>query len=71
MVALSEKNLRSNKEPTVLLLNQEGQFDSFGSKAEEKYTELEQNDPVAAKDWYFFRRFKMQLYNNKVLTSVC
>ena len=59
----------SYKEPTILLLNQEGQFDSFGSKAEEKLTQLQQEDPDGANDWYLFRNFKMQLYNNKVILN--
>ncbi|XP_071128827.1 heat shock 70 kDa protein 12A-like isoform X1 [Mytilus edulis] len=60
----------SHKEPTILLLNQEGQFDSFGSKAEEKLTQLQQEDPDGANDWYLFRNFKMQLYNNKSLSKL-
>ena len=54
----------SLKTPTCVLFNQRGMFDSFGGDAEDKYTSLAEDEKH--RDWYFFRRFKMQLYRNKV-----
>ena len=54
----------SSKAPTTILLTNEEQFDSFGYKAEEKYTELLENDE--AEGWRFFKQFKMKLFENKV-----
>ncbi|XP_060065910.1 heat shock 70 kDa protein 12A-like [Ylistrum balloti] len=53
--------LQSQKTPTCILFDKNKTFDSFGYKAEDKYSDLsldEEHD-----DWYFFRRFKMELYN--------
>ncbi|OWF51207.1 heat shock 70 kDa protein 12B-like [Mizuhopecten yessoensis] len=56
------KNLFSLKAPTCVLLKPDRTFDSFGYEAEDKYTELFQED--SHEDWYFFKRFKMTLHNN-------
>ena len=58
-------DLISHKSPTCVLLKPDKQFDSFGYVAESNYAEL--TDANKHTDWYFFRRFKMMLYN----TSVC
>lgn len=54
----------SLKTPTCLLLDNKEELSSFGYEAENKYTDIvydrKQND------YFFFHRFKMQLYNNKV-----
>lgn len=54
----------SLKTPTCLLLNQKQKFESFGYEAETKYSTIvirkKQNE------YYFFRNFKMQLYETKV-----
>ncbi|CAG2190345.1 unnamed protein product [Mytilus edulis] len=52
----------SLKTPTCVLFDHNGEFHSFGAEAEEKYTTLAENE--AHENWYFFRRFKMQLYRN-------
>jgi hypothetical protein len=39
-------------------------FHSFGGDAEDKYTELAQADEHI--DWFYFKRFKMQLYDKHV-----
>lgn len=54
----------SLKTPTCVLFDPERNFHSFGYKAEEKYSNLAFDDKHL--DWYFFRRFKMMLYNNMV-----
>lgn len=42
-----------------------GEFVVFGIDVEDKYIELVLNEEYY--DWYFFRWFKMMLYNNQVL----
>jgi len=56
--------LMSLKAPSCALFTPEGVFDSFGYDAEERYADLA-NDGQH-KDWYYFSRFKMLLYENKV-----
>ena len=46
-----------------LLLNSSGQFEAFGFEAVSKYNELCEDE---AQDYFYFDRFKMKLYNNKV-----
>jgi len=60
------KNLFSLKTPTCVLLDPNQKFHSFGYEAEDKYTELALEEEH--EDWYYFKRFKMTLYNNMVLT---
>ncbi|XP_069129610.1 heat shock 70 kDa protein 12A-like [Argopecten irradians] len=53
--------LQSQKTPTCALFDKNQVFHLFGYEAEDKYSDLfldEEQD-----DWYFFRRFKMELYN--------
>lgn len=53
------------KTPTCLLLDRNQKIESFGHLAEEKYADLcEDGDE---KEFYFFRRFKMKLYETKVI----
>ena len=59
-----QKNLISLKTPTCVLLKPDKSFHSFGYAAEEKYAELALDDEHDS--WYFFKRFKMSLYNNTV-----
>ncbi|XP_052784688.1 heat shock 70 kDa protein 12A-like [Mya arenaria] len=59
--------LMSLKTPTSVLLNPEGQFDSFGFEAEDKYAGLAEDDEHH--DWKLFRRFKMVLHSNEHLTK--
>ena len=59
-----QTNLASWKTPTCVLLEPDTSFHSFGYEAEEKYEELALNDEHDS--WYFFKRFKMSLYNNTV-----
>lgn len=57
-------NIISSKNPTVLLLDSKQKFVAFGFEAEDKYAELAADGEH--KDYYFFRRFKMSLYNATV-----
>lgn len=66
VMGIGQKGLESLKVPTVLLLNPDREFVAFGFEAESKYSELLQDDPDEAQKWYYFSRFKMQLYNNMV-----
>ncbi|XP_060566338.1 heat shock 70 kDa protein 12A-like [Ruditapes philippinarum] len=52
----------SLKGPTTILINPDGKtIDSFGFDAETKYAELAEENQH--KQWYFFKRFKMQLFD--------
>ncbi|WAQ99508.1 HS12B-like protein [Mya arenaria] len=53
----------SLKTSSTVLFRPDKSFDSFGFEAEDRYSDLccEENH----KDWYYFRRFKMMLYNSK------
>ncbi|OPL33355.1 hypothetical protein AM593_09397, partial [Mytilus galloprovincialis] len=67
MVGLDQQGNASFKVPTVLLLNPDKKFVAFGHKAEDQYTDLLEKTPDEAHKWYYFSRFKMQLYNNMKL----
>ncbi|OWF47858.1 Heat shock 70 kDa protein 12B [Mizuhopecten yessoensis] len=56
--------LVSQKTSTCVLFKPDGTFHSFGYKAEDYYTELYMDDKH--KDWFFFRRFKMELYKDHI-----
>ncbi|XP_052780257.1 heat shock 70 kDa protein 12B-like [Mya arenaria] len=58
--------LVSLKTPTSVLLNQDGEFDSFGFEAEDNYASKAEDDEHEG--WRLFRRFKMVLHNNKELS---
>ncbi|XP_060569786.1 heat shock 70 kDa protein 12A-like isoform X2 [Ruditapes philippinarum] len=51
------------KTPTCLLLKPDASFHSFGYDAEIKYAELAEDEEH--KEWRYFRRFKMKLYNKE------
>lgn len=55
----------SQKAPTCILLNPDQEFDCFGYDAETKYSQMAGEDEEDYKDWYYFYRFKMSLYNNR------
>lgn len=56
--------LVSLKTSTCVLFDPTEKFNSFGYDAEEKYSNLALDDNHH--DWYYFRRFKMMLYNKMV-----
>lgn len=55
--------LPSEKAPTCVLLEANGDFQSFGYTAEREFSECE--DP---KNWRFFKHFKMILHRDQVST---
>ncbi|XP_033742556.1 heat shock 70 kDa protein 12B-like [Pecten maximus] len=57
--------LQSLKTSTCVLFDQNGDFHSFGFEAEDKYSDLAYDN--LHKGWYYFRRFKMILYQQKEL----
>ncbi|XP_052089704.1 heat shock 70 kDa protein 12A-like [Mytilus californianus] len=63
-IELDDENVVSYKTPTVLLLDPEGRFHSFGSKAADHYVNLAEKEEACK--WYFFDRFKMQLYKKEL-----
>ncbi|XP_045179901.2 heat shock 70 kDa protein 12B-like [Mercenaria mercenaria] len=61
----SPGNSISQKAPTSLLIMPDGEtIDSFGYEAERKYATLSEEDTHT--EWYFFQRFKMQLYSKTI-----
>lgn len=54
----------STKAPSCVLFTPQQVFHSFGYEAEDHYMELSADGDH--QHWYFFKRFKMLLYNNKV-----
>ena len=61
---IDDSSSNIEKAPTTVLLKPDQTFDSFGFKAEDKYTILcAKRDQ---KDWWYFENFKMELYNTKV-----
>lgn len=59
----SQRHL-SLKTPTCLLLDDNEELVSFGYEAENKYADIVIDNEQD--DYFFFQRFKMQLYKNKV-----
>lgn len=60
------QSLLSYKAPTVVLLNPDRTFNSFGYDAENKFTQLIEDDE-GYENYFYFHRFKMILHNQKVL----
>lgn len=58
------RSLMSLKTSTCILFKPNKQFDSFGYDAEDAYGELSAEENGEHKRWYYFRRFKMELFNN-------
>ena len=53
--------------PTALLLDPDGEFEAFGLKAIENYQGKQGlRYPNKSEEYYFFNRFKMCLYDEKV-----
>ena len=55
------------KTPTVLLIDPHGKLEAFGQEALNKYY----SNPDQFDDYYFFRNFKMVLYDNQVPVTSC
>ncbi|WAR27209.1 HS12B-like protein [Mya arenaria] len=57
--------LMSMKAPTCVLIEPDGEtFSAFGYDAENNYTRLAEAEEH--EQWYFFKRFKMKLYNEDI-----
>ena len=56
--------LVSLKTPTTLLLKPDKTFEAFGYEAEDRYADLALDEEHG--DWYYFRRFKMMLFEKIV-----
>ncbi|XP_041369199.1 uncharacterized protein LOC121383315 isoform X2 [Gigantopelta aegis] len=56
----------NQKIPTSILLTPEGEFDSFGFTARDRYHNLEHSE---AKKWLYFEKFKMILHHSSQLTK--
>ena len=54
-------DLVSDKTPTSMLLDKQHQFVAFGYEAERKYLDLVKDGN--AKDFFYFKSFKMPLYD--------
>ncbi|KAL3857849.1 hypothetical protein ACJMK2_012479 [Sinanodonta woodiana] len=53
----------SSKTKTCVLLNKNGELDSFGDKAEQKFSrEFDKDRDLAYDNWFFYSNFKMVLY---------
>ncbi|XP_060065880.1 heat shock 70 kDa protein 12A-like [Ylistrum balloti] len=59
-------NLMSLKTSSCILFDKSQTVNSFGFEAEDKYADLMQKNEH--KDWFFFRRFKMTLYEEKEIS---
>lgn len=60
--------LMSEKAPTCVLFDKDGDFESFGFEAEERYMDLTMDEDEDINSWYYFQRFKMALHGQKVYT---
>lgn len=59
------------KTPTVLLIDPHGKLEAFGQEALNKYyNKRSLLYPDHFDDYYFFRNFKMVLYDNQVSVSI-
>ena len=58
------RSLMSLKTSSAVLFDANKKFHSFGYEAENKYSNLAEDQEH--RDWYFFKRFKMKLYGKKV-----
>ncbi|KAK3596867.1 hypothetical protein CHS0354_039862, partial [Potamilus streckersoni] len=60
------RGLVSLKTPTTVLINSKKEFEAFGYEAEDKYAELAEDEDHTG--WYYYRRFKMMLFDKTDLT---
>ena len=61
-----DPGMSNQKTPTILLLNPEKKFHSFGFSARDFYHDL---SAAEAKQWFYFDKFKMILHHEKVRRS--
>ena len=58
-----DPGINNQKTPTILLLDPQRRFHSFGFTARDFYHDLKEQE---ARRWYLLERFKMILHHNKV-----
>ena len=63
----NEQGFSTLKTPTSLLLRPDGQFDSFGFEADEKYANFFGGED---QEYMYFKRFKMALHKSEVRVFV-
>lgn len=61
-----DPGINNQKAPTSILINPDGEFDSFGYAARDRYHDL---DPNEAKEYLYFEKFKMALHHNADLSK--
>lgn len=61
-----DPGINNQKAPTSILITPEGDFDSFGYAARDRYHDL---DIVEAKEYLYFEKFKMALHHNADLSK--
>lgn len=66
--AWTSENMITYKTSTCVLFDPTGNFHLFGYEAECKYAALALEKKHT--DWYYFRRFKMMLYNKMVCKNI-
>ena len=65
----AELGFQAYKSPTTILTNPDGSFNSFGFEAETNFADLDSDD--IKEGYQLFQRFKMELYSQEVLLSIC
>lgn len=60
--------LVSLKTPTTVLLDGKGDLVAFGYEAEDRYSELAEEEEHA--EYFYFRRFKMTLFNSSSVSFI-
>ena len=59
----NQPGVNNHKVPCILLLDENGEFDSFGNEARERYFDMEEE---RARDFYYFEKFKLALHFTEV-----
>ena len=62
---MTTANLIAYKAPTTVLLKPDGTFEAFGFEAEERYSQLI-DEEGSHNGWYYIQNFKMELYRQQV-----
>ena len=68
---MNQRSMRTRRgygtqQPTALLLNERGEFHSFGYAAQEYYHDLDEREAVK---WLYFEKFKMELHSRQVCST--
>ncbi|XP_062620266.1 heat shock 70 kDa protein 12B-like [Saccostrea cucullata] len=66
--AAGSRSLSTLNTPTCVLFNKDRVFDSFVYEAENKYSELAEEEEH--EEWYYFKRFKMSIFNRQASSSL-